>query len=257
MTPREEWHLETAHIGRRVLVFDALDSTSNHAAALAGDAGNAGVVVLADRQTAGRGQHGRSWLCPDGAGILVSVLLFPPPVARRPALLTAWAAVSVCETIQRATGLEAQIKWPNDVLIRGRKVCGILIEQARGTVAGIGLNVLQSAESFAAAGLPEAGSLVVFSDRRLDRVEIARQLITVLDEGYTRLCAGEAGELEENWRTRFGLLGKRVAAECVGAMHHGRLVELSFDGLELVGDDGHALRLTPETVRHLYEIAED
>lgn len=257
MTPREEWHLETAHLGRRVLVFDALDSTSTYAAALAAEAGNAGVVVLADRQSAGRGQHGRSWLCPDGAGILMSVLLFPPPVARRPALLTAWAAVSVCEVIARATGLQATIKWPNDVLIRGRKVCGILIEQARGTVVGIGLNVLQSAESFAAAGLPEAASLAVFSDRPCDRADLARRLITELDAGYTRLCVGEVAELEACWQGRLGLLGKRVTAECAGAVRRGRLVRQAFDGLELTCEDGRALQLAPEAVRHLHEITED
>src|SRR5882672_4818005 len=98
----------------------------------------------------------------------MSLLLFPPPDLRRPAILTAWAAVSVCETIRRATDLDATIKWPNDVLIQGRKVCGILIEQGRGTVVGIGLNVHQTAESFAAAGLTEAGSLAVFSSRPLE-----------------------------------------------------------------------------------------
>jgi BirA family biotin operon repressor/biotin-[acetyl-CoA-carboxylase] ligase len=251
MSPREEWQLGTAHIGRRVLLFDSLDSTSNHAAALAADAGNAGVVVMAEAQTAGRGQQGRSWLCPEGAGLLMSVLLFPPPAARRPALLTAWAAVSVCETILRVTGLQAKIKWPNDVLIRGRKVCGILIEQARGTVLGIGLNVLQTAESFTAAGLPEAGSLAVFTEQALDRRAIARRLIAELDEGYARLCAGELSELEASWKWRLGLLGKRVAAECPGALHRGRLREVAFDGLELEFDDGRPLRLAPETVRHL------
>jgi BirA family biotin operon repressor/biotin-[acetyl-CoA-carboxylase] ligase len=263
MSPREEWHLDTAHIGRRVLRFDTLDSTSSHAAALAADPGNAGLVVMAEAQTAGRGQYGRSWLCPERAGLLLSVLLFPPPAARRPALMTAWAAVSVCATIQHAAGVRAQIKWPNDVLIRGRKVCGILIEQGRGgaeppaawsgdqVVVGIGLNVLQPAEAFAAAGLPEAASLALFTDRALDRDAIARWLIAELDEGYARLCAGELGELEAEWRERLGLLGKRVTAECPGAVHRGHLRELAFDGLELVCDDGRLLRLAPEIVRHL------
>jgi BirA family biotin operon repressor/biotin-[acetyl-CoA-carboxylase] ligase len=251
MSPREEWQLDTSHIGRRVLVFDSLDSTNNYAAALAADPGNAGVVVLADEQTAGRGQYGRTWLCPGRTGILLSVLLFPPPAARRPALLTAWAAVSVCETILQTTGVQARIKWPNDVLIQGRKVCGILIEQARGTVVGIGLNVLQTATAFAEAALPEAGSLALFCERPLERYEIARRLIAELDNGYTRLCSGDLGELEACWKWRLGLLGRRVAVECPGTVHRGRLVEVAFDGLDLKVEGGHVLRLTPETVRHL------
>ena len=159
MTPHDEWHLTTARLGRRVLHFTQLDSTNAHALALAGDPAHDGLVIVADEQTAGRGQHGRSWACPSGSGVLMSVLLFPPPELRRPAILTAWAAVSVCEVIVQTTGLQAQIKWPNDVLLQGRKVCGILIEQTRGTVVGIGLNVNQDAGHFAAAGLPQASSL--------------------------------------------------------------------------------------------------
>jgi BirA family biotin operon repressor/biotin-[acetyl-CoA-carboxylase] ligase len=158
MTPREEWRLDTLHLGRRVLVFHRLDSTNSRAALLAEDRANTGVAVLAEAQTSGRGQHGHTWLCQPGAGVLLSLLLFPPPALRRPAILTAWAAVSVCELVFQAAGLQARIKWPNDVLVRGRKVCGILIEQARGTVVGIGLNVNQSAEDFHDGG-PDRGRL--------------------------------------------------------------------------------------------------
>src|SRR5438270_2430199 len=157
MMHREVWHLDTKQLGRRVLVFDCVDSTNTEAAALAEDLANDGVVVLAEEQTAGRGQHGRTWYCQRGVGVLLSVLLFPPAALRRPVILAAWAANAVCETIHQTIGLQATIKWPNDVLIRDRKVCGILIEQGRGTVVGIGLNLNQTAESFTAAKLPEAG----------------------------------------------------------------------------------------------------
>src|SRR6266851_1238289 len=163
MSPLEEWHLPTQHIGRRVLVYDRVDSTNAVAASLAGDPANAGVVVLANEQTAGRGQYGRHWECPSGAGVLMSVLLFPPPSWNRPAILAAWAAVSVCETVRQITGLPARIKWPNDILLRGKKACGILIEQGLGTVAGIGLNVNQPPEAFTAQGLTHGSSLRQFT----------------------------------------------------------------------------------------------
>jgi BirA family transcriptional regulator, biotin operon repressor / biotin---[acetyl-CoA-carboxylase] ligase len=251
MNPRDEWHLDTRRLGRRVLVFDRLDSTSTRAAELAGDPANDGVVVLADEQTAGRGQHGRSWHCPPRIGVLLSALVFPPPPLRRPAILTAWAAISVCETIRHATGLQARIKWPNDVLLRGRKVCGILIEQTRGTVVGIGLNLNQTADDFAAAGLPQAGSLAVFSGRPHDRDEVARLLIRRLDEEYDRLCAGDLVTLEACWKGRLGLLGQPVRAECPDAVHRGRLRELGWDGVDLELSEGRVLRLRPEAIRHL------
>ena len=222
MPPSAEWRLGTKRLGRRVLVFDALDSTSTFAASLTHDRENDGLVVLAREQTAGRGQHGRSWHAPADSSVLMSAVLFPPPALRRPALLTAWAAVSVCEVILRITGLQAKIKWPNDVLIRGRpspqplspaagergwgeggrKVCGILIEQNHGTVVGIGLNVNQTTDDFDKAGLPEAGSLAMFTGNSLDTQAVARQLIQQLDEEYEHLCQGDLAGLESCWKRR-------------------------------------------------------
>src|SRR5262245_36246790 len=89
---REEWQLDTRRLGRRVLVFDQLDSTNTFAASLAEAGVPEGIGVLAEEQTAGRGQHGRSWLAGRGDGVLLSLLLYPPPALRRPAVLTAWAA---------------------------------------------------------------------------------------------------------------------------------------------------------------------
>jgi BirA family biotin operon repressor/biotin-[acetyl-CoA-carboxylase] ligase len=253
--PAEEWQLDTHRLGRHVLVFDRLDSTSNRAAELAGDPAYDGQVVLAREQTAGRGQHGRSWQCPAGCGVLLSVLVFPPAALRRPALLTAWAAVSVCETIRRSAGLDARIKWPNDVLVRGKKVCGILIEQGPGTVAGIGLNVRQSAESLARAGLPDAGSLACFTKRRLDCDAVARALIFRLDEEYERLRRGEEADLEARWRRRLDLLGREVELECVDGVRRGRLCELSFQGLQLELPGGGRFGVLPEGARHVRLVA--
>jgi BirA family biotin operon repressor/biotin-[acetyl-CoA-carboxylase] ligase len=250
-TPREEWHLPTRRLGRRVLVFDRLDSTNNYAAALADDPANDGLIILAEAQTAGRGQHGRSWQCPPGTGVLLSALFFPPPEVRRPVILAAWAAVSVCETIHRCTGLQATIKWPNDVLIRGRKVCGVLIEQGRATVAGIGLNVNQTEAMFAAAGLPLAASLACFTGQPLDCEAVARTLIEQMDEEYSRLCAGDSTTLEAAWKGRIGLLGQPVAVECRDGIRRGRLTDFSWSALELLLPDGAVERIRPEMVQHL------
>jgi BirA family biotin operon repressor/biotin-[acetyl-CoA-carboxylase] ligase len=254
--PREEWHLDTRRLGRRVLVFDRLDSTNTMAAHLAAEGATEGIAILAGEQTAGRGQHGRTWQALPGDGVLLSVLLFPPPALRRPAVLTAWAAVAVCEVVREVTGVPARIKWPNDVLVRDRKVCGILIEQGSGhgglaTVAGIGLNVRQTAESFAAAGLPEAASLAQFADAPPETAEVARRLLRRLDEEYDLLCAGDLGTLEACWKWHLGLLGRQVVAECADGMHSGRLRELTFEGVELERPGEAPLVLRPERVLHL------
>jgi BirA family transcriptional regulator, biotin operon repressor / biotin---[acetyl-CoA-carboxylase] ligase len=251
MKPREEWHLATTHIGRRVLVFDRLDSTNTFALGLADDPANDGLVVLADEQTAGRGQHGRTWTCPGGGGVLMSSLVFPPAALRRPVILTAWAAVSVCEQIQHATGLEATIKWPNDVLIRGRKVCGILIEQTRGAVVGIGLNVNQPAEHFVANDLLQGASLAMFAQRQFDCREIARQLIEMLDVEFARLVQGDVAALEDKWTRRLELLGNVVEIEAAPHSLIGRLRALSFGGLTLELPDQSLRSMMPEAVKHV------
>jgi BirA family biotin operon repressor/biotin-[acetyl-CoA-carboxylase] ligase len=256
MTPAEEWHLEGRHVGRRVLVYERVDSTNTLALALAQDAAEDGLVLVAREQTAGRGQYGRTWLAPAGSSVLLSALVFPLPALQRPAILTAWAAVSVCETIREAAGLRATIKWPNDVLLAGRKVCGILIEQRGGTVAGIGLNVRQTAEMFEAAELPEATSLRVATGHMFDWAEVTRLLIHRLDTEYRLLLDGEVGLLEACWRERLGLLGRTVTAECHDGDVSGRLLELGFAGVVLEQQGGIMRRLAPETIRHLRPVSD-
>jgi BirA family biotin operon repressor/biotin-[acetyl-CoA-carboxylase] ligase len=254
MTHREEWHLDTKHLGRRVLVFDCVDSTNSQAAALAADRANDGVVILAEEQSAGRGQHGRAWHCERGVGVLLSILMFPPAALRRPVILAAWAANAVCDTIHQCIGLQATIKWPNDVLIRERKVSGILIEQGHGTVVGIGLNLNQTADSLAAANLPQAGSLAIFADRSFDCHTVARLLIHHLDAAYHRLCEGDLETLLARWQGRIGLVGTQVLVQCHDAVHRGRLRDLTWAGLDLEQATGAIVQLLPESVRHVREV---
>jgi BirA family biotin operon repressor/biotin-[acetyl-CoA-carboxylase] ligase len=250
--PREIWQLPLKWLGRRVLVYDRLDSTNNAAAELAGDPSSAGIAILAQEQTAGRGQHGRTWLAAPSSSVLLSLLLFPPANLRRPAILTAWAAVAVCTLIQKSIGRQVRIKWPNDVYLAGQKVCGILIEQGRGTVVGIGLNVQQRPEDFARAELPEATSLAIHAAGPLETAEIARRLLEQLDADYDLLQSGDLNTLESCWKWHLGLLGRTVRVECPDKILEGRLLELGFDGVQLQTGEG-MLCLPPERVQHLQQ----
>jgi BirA family biotin operon repressor/biotin-[acetyl-CoA-carboxylase] ligase len=225
---------------------------------LALDPANEGLAIFADEQTAGRGQYGRSWQAPPGSSVLLSVLIFPPPELRRPVVLTAWAAVSVCELVQEVAGVPAKIKWPNDILLQGKKVCGILIEQRMvgqqcAAVAGIGLNVAQSRVFFDEAQLPLAGSLAERTGQSFDRDAVAQGLLTVLDREYVDLLAGDTATLEARWKWRLGLLGKPVTAEVQGhaALLCGRLIEASFAALQILADTGERMVLSPEKIKQL------
>lgn len=257
-TPRETWHFDTERIGRRVLVYDAVDSTNTRAAELARTDPDAdGLVLVADQQTVGRGQYGRVWVSPPGSSLLMSVVLRPPPELLRPVILTAWAAVSVAEAILALTGVQARIKWPNDLLVRGKKVCGILIEQAGAggaitTVAGIGLNLNQTADEFAEANLPDATSLGILTGGSIDARNALGVVVGNLDSEYARLLAGERVAVEADWKWRVGLLGRHVVVERLdGGVTTGRLRDMAFDGLEVETAEGFVRVIAPESVAHI------
>jgi len=250
--PHEIRHLDARHIGRRVLVYESLASTNDHAAEYASNTSEAGLVILTKHQQAGRGQYGRVWASRPGSSVLLSVLLFPPLAVRRPVILTALAAVAVAEAIRTLTGLQARIKWPNDLLIKGKKVCGILIEQGLGTVVGIGVNLNQTAEEFARDQLPDASSLVLETGKPFEFQIASNAIIQSLDDEYDRLLSGEIVPLEAHWKWRIGLLGRLVVAETSdGATTTGRLREMSFDGIEIEHFESGMTVLRPEFVRQL------
>lgn len=258
LTPRETWHFDTECVGRRVLVFDELDSTNTRGAALAAaDPDADGLVLIADQQTAGRGQYGRVWQSRPGSSLLMSVVLRPPVGLRRPVVLTAWAAVAVAEAVRALTGAQARIKWPNDLLVRGKKVCGILIEQSGSAagvtaVAGIGLNLNQTADEFAAAQLPDATSLGIVGGGLIDSRTAAGVVIRALDAEYARLLRGERVAVEADWKWRVGLLGRQVVIEHPGgAVTAGRLRDMAFDGIEIENGDGFVHVVAPESVGHI------
>ncbi|WP_171474344.1 biotin--[acetyl-CoA-carboxylase] ligase [Frigoriglobus tundricola] len=257
-TPRETWQFDTERIGRRVQVYDHVDSTNTLGAALADTDPDAdGLVLIADQQTAGRGQYGRVWQSRPGSSLLMSVVLRPPADLLRPVVLTAWAAVSVAEAILALTGVQARIKWPNDLLIRGKKVCGILIEQSGRagsvtTVAGMGLNLTQTLDEFAAAQLPDATSLGIASGGLIDAHTAAGVVVRKLDFEYGRLLAGERVAVEADWKWRVGLLGHQVVIEHPGGdVTTGRLRDMAFDGLEVETADGFMRVIAPEAVAHV------
>jgi BirA family biotin operon repressor/biotin-[acetyl-CoA-carboxylase] ligase len=259
MLPREEWHFQTDRIGRRVLVFDQVESTNTLAAELAAsDQSIDGLVIIAEHQTAGRGRFGRVWQARPGCSLLMSVVLTPPVELRRASILTAWAAVAVGEAILDLTGLQARIKWPNDLLIRGKKVCGILIEQSRAVIVGIGLNLNQTAADFEAAGLPDATSLVILGGQDSPRRAAAAAAARHLDREYQRLLGGERIAVEADWKWRTGLLGRHVLVELTdGGTMAGRMMDMSFDGLEIDTGGGRLQRIIPESVGHVWEASAD
>jgi BirA family biotin operon repressor/biotin-[acetyl-CoA-carboxylase] ligase len=148
-----------------------------------------GALVVADYQTAGRGRLGRSWEAPAGTALLFSVLLKPPPERHAPELSLV-AGIAVADALERVLGLSAQIKWPNDVMLRRQKVAGCLAEaRDDAVVLGIGVNVEQTTAELQ----PNAGSIRTLTGRGFDRADL---LSTVLDDLGSRYSSWRSGGLD-------------------------------------------------------------
>lgn len=249
--PDEIWEFPTRRIGRRVCMYGSVTST-NDLAAVSNEVD--GTVFLAEHQTEGRGQYGRVWASRPNDSLLLSIRLQPPPALCRPAILTALAAVAVGDAILELSGAQIRIKWPNDLIIGGKKICGILIEQSHATVIGIGLNLNQSADVFRELSLPAATSLAMVTGSEVDRKAALATVVCRLDEEYDRLLRGNFFPLESVWKRRLGLVSRHVMIERMdGIFLNGNLRDMGFDGIELMAD-GEPVAIRPESIRHIHEV---
>jgi BirA family transcriptional regulator, biotin operon repressor / biotin---[acetyl-CoA-carboxylase] ligase len=203
-----------------------------------------GALAVADHQTAGRGRLGRSWEAPAGTAILCSLLLKPPP-ERNAAELSLVAGVGVADALERTTGLALQLKWPNDVMLRRRKVAGCLAEaRDAAVVLGIGLNVNQTQEQ-----LPDgAGSLRTLTGREWDRELLLSALLEDLGIRYSEWRAGGLDAVYDGLSPRDFLRGRHVSVNGT----RGVASKIDRDG-RLVIDTGHGEVVRVDSGEVLYE----
>ena len=182
--------------GYRLLALECAESTNAVAAEAARKGEAEGLVVVAERQTAGRGRRGRSFFSPGGTGLYMSILLRPRFSPERAVLLTAAAACAVCEAIEAELGLAPGIKWVNDILLDGKKVCGILVESSAGAdgleyaIAGIGVNVTAPCGGFPAELKDIAGALTAEPVPGL-RERLASRIVSSFTRLYGAVGRGE------------------------------------------------------------------
>ena len=233
----------------RVIWYSEIGSTNDIAGAFAEKGEDAGLVVVADRQTAGRGRLGRSWASPPGAGVYVSVVLRPSAAAAR--LVTIAAGVAVTDGITSATGLSTHVKWPNDVHVGGRKLAGILAEGAAShVVLGIGINVQPAAYPPDVAA--RATSIETELGRPVDRGLVLAECLAALASRYRELEERRAANIVEAWRLRAApMLGRRVEWESSGERHTGLAENIDDDGALIVKVGAGTLRITSGEVRWL------
>ncbi len=227
-------------IGRDLRVFRQTTSTNDLADRLGREGVKEGVVVFAESQLKGRGRLGRTWLSPAGKGLWFSVLLRPPLRPPEVTRLTIAAATALARAIQTHTGLTVGIKWPNDILIHGRKLAGILteltaeVDSVKHAVIGVGVDVNLDADDLPADLRRHTTSLRLELGRPADRAELAVAILRALDHDYARVCAGQFEALADEWESLCQTLGQPVLILVGTRRIRGRAESLDGDGALLV-----------------------
>ncbi len=225
--------LRTRVLGRNALYFPRLDSTNRLAIDLARQGVPEGTLVLADEQTAGRGRLGRRWLAPPATSLLMSLIFYPPLAPKEASQLTMLSSLALAAAIEKVTELKVHFKWPNDLLIGGKKIGGILtetgIEEERleYAVVGIGLNV-----NYEVAQVPEIASTATSLSQELgqdiSRLELLGEILWQIEERYQRLREGESFHRE--WTAHLSALGKCVVVTTLQRVLEGWLEGIDADG---------------------------
>jgi len=241
---------QTRVVGREIHVFQETTSTNDVAARLARGGAREGAVVFAERQSKGRGRMGRVWISPERKGLWFTVLLRPDIPPQGATQLTVAAATALSRAITLQTGLTPEIKWPNDILIHGKKVAGILTEMRaeldhlQEVLLGIGMNVNLEREDFPASLLRAATSLRIETGQKVNRPELAVAVLRELDLDYHLITEGLFEQLAEQWQDRCTTLGRQVAIRCGHRVFRGCAESLDDDGALLVrGAHGHLERI--------------
>jgi BirA family biotin operon repressor/biotin-[acetyl-CoA-carboxylase] ligase len=225
-------------VGRRILYRDTVESTNDVAWGESATSDGDGVVVLAEHQTGGRGRLGRSWHDARGASLLCSVLIVDAVGGLSPARAALAPCVAAADAIEQVLGLSVTLKWPNDLLIDGRKVGGVLVESracpaGRAWVIGIGINCLQHRGHFDGELGAVATSLDLSGPRPVDRSALAGALLRELDGwldggalASTPTAATGEHELRRRWLSRASVLGSRITLCRGGVTYVGTVLDL-------------------------------
>ena len=236
-------NLKTARLGKKIHYFTEIDSTNVHACELARQGSAHGEIVIAEAQTRGKGRLGRHWISPPYRNLYLSAILRPRLAPRHTPQLTLMSAVALAETVQSFIVDAPEIKWPNDILVKGKKLAGILTEAScEGdstlfVVVGIGVNLNYPQEIMPESIRERATSIMSLIGRPVERESFAGRLIQSLDQCYGDLEESGFGSIVTRWERFFYLRGKRVRVEGPDGSVSGRAMGIDVDGALLLEDE--------------------
>jgi BirA family transcriptional regulator, biotin operon repressor / biotin---[acetyl-CoA-carboxylase] ligase len=254
--------VQTRVMGRQaVRVLQETDSTNLQAKIMAGRKAAEGTLIVADTQTLGRGRRGRTWHSPPGRNIHASLILRPKLAPSQAPQVTLMAAVALARTLEVSATLDAKIKWPNDVMVGGKKIAGILteistdMESVDYVVVGFGINVNIRKSEMPEALRPIATSIFMEKGTETSRTHLLCDLMENIEAAYDLLNGQGFGPVMQQWRSMTDIIGQRVCVDVMGRRHTGTVEAVDDDGVLILKDDqgvlhrilsGDVTRLRPE-----------
>jgi BirA family biotin operon repressor/biotin-[acetyl-CoA-carboxylase] ligase len=249
--------LSTDYIGQKIFYFPELESTNISAKVKASPRVvgiNEGTIIIAERQSAGKGRLGRRWFSPVG-GIWLSIILYPQLSPSYIPRITLMTAVAIVKAIERCAQIKAQIKWPNDILINEKKVCGILTEMSaeldmiNWVVVGIGINVNVDHREFPEDIQEKIISLQEFLGKEISRVRLAQILLEEFEKYYERLKRREFFSILKEWKLYSHTLGKKIKINIGEKVVSGEAINVNEEGaLILKKEDGELEKIISGTI---------
>jgi BirA family biotin operon repressor/biotin-[acetyl-CoA-carboxylase] ligase len=245
--------LNTLRIGSEIIVFNTIDSTNEQARQYFEKDAKEGLVLIAETQTRGRGRRGRNWLSSPGIGLYFSIILKPIVQPRRLSQLTLLAGLATTLAINEFTPKKARLKWPNDILLNGKKCCGILSEThstldgKTGVIVGIGINANHSLSDFPPELKAIATSLMIETENEIDRLALVSAVLGHFDKLYDAFLNDEEYIFMEQWLENSDMIGKKITVSrgnsvtcgtALGLDSDGRLLLRAENGEEMVFDSG-------------------
>ena len=234
-------------IGRKIIHYDQIASTNDVALQLGRGGYPEGTVIVAEQQTQGRGRHARKWESRVGKSILCSILFKPAKLHPNETFyFTMLAGVSVVQALYDSLSLSCSIKWPNDVYLNTKKICGILTEiggeakRVDYAVCGIGINVNQEQNEFS-PDIPHAGSLVSILGMSIDRLKLFKALLRRLDSNYDLFLRAEFDVIFSEWKHYCNSYGKKIRFEAGTRSGTGTILDITSTGALVVQCDGSGI----------------
>ncbi len=252
--------LKTSVIGQHAYYFDTIDSTQNQALKMADDPANNGTVIIAAKQTGGKGRSGRKWISPKG-GIWLSIILQPKFDISITTLFPIASALALSNALEKTFKIFPELKWPNDLTIKGKKIAGMLVDvslesnRIENLVLGVGINfdidVKQIEKTL--KGSPNFYGVASLCDQKnkVKPIQLVQTFFVELEKIYDLLNTKQTKKIISEWTKRSSTIGKKVELDTIDGKIKGKAIKIDYDGALLVSDNNKIIRIIAGDIIHL------